>query len=609
METFFLKGDKIPSQFLDIDFIFNYNNQDVESKKVKQIFSKESSKMDKWLGNWNDSDIDFSDTVIFRLFGVMFHGTETWYDYIPLVEEDSSIKLKMEMASSVYWVAFKLITLVIQRYEMFHYMWDTTILFELIKVHVTQVDRYDADDNYTLDEAKTVMIDVRLRRLLIVIKKKDEEDKTCWAEASGNDSGNATNETETCIGLNDDYSCCKTCNGVYTRCKGNISIRSFNLLNTNSNDIYSSNESMKTERAFQKQIGIFQNSKIKKNRDRRWFREVGLGFKTPKEAIEGNYIDKKCPFTGDVSIRGRILTGVVVSTKMKRTLVLRREYLHFIPKYNRYEKRHKNLPAHVSPAFIGINHGDLVTVGQCRPLSKTVRFNVLKVKKADTNEEVKENFQSNKDICDVLPRFNFIIDVRNVDIIVLDYKKEWNICLLTKSLLVIILKTPFLVRSTAKFRQYKHELIRSVNAENAKSYKLEINGGISALDELHFDIGEQRYLSEQFLNSSQGLTVQYIVGFARYLTKTILIVSTSLELLFDLFSKKSFNSNISFTESIESNSLDESLSVFSGKKAFATMVIDFSRIRLKTEIIPCQSLINLKHVALKLFFIQCQMNF
>ena len=35
------------------------------------------------------------------------------------------------------------------------------------------------------DEAKTVMIDVRLRRLLIVIKKKDEEDKTCWAEASG----------------------------------------------------------------------------------------------------------------------------------------------------------------------------------------------------------------------------------------------------------------------------------------------------------------------------------------------------------------------------------------------------------------------------------------
>lgn len=49
-----------------------------------------------------------------------------------------------------------------------------------------------------------------------------------------------------------------------------------------------------------------------------------------------------------------------------------------IPKYRRYEKRHKNLAAHVSPAF-RVEAGDQVTVGQCRPLSKTVRFNVLRV--------------------------------------------------------------------------------------------------------------------------------------------------------------------------------------------------------------------------------------
>jgi ribosomal protein S17 len=72
-----------------------------------------------------------------------------------------------------------------------------------------------------------------------------------------------------------------------------------------------------------------------------------------------------------VSIRGRILTGTVISTKMHRTIVIRREYLHFIPKYSRYEKRHKNLAAHVSPAF-RVEEGDRVTVGQCRPLSKTV---------------------------------------------------------------------------------------------------------------------------------------------------------------------------------------------------------------------------------------------
>ncbi|KAH0494958.1 hypothetical protein TgHK011_008536 [Trichoderma gracile] len=111
---------------------------------------------------------------------------------------------------------------------------------------------------------------------------------------------------------------------------------------------------------------------------RRWYKDVGLGFRTPKTAIEGSYIDKKCPFTGLVSIRGRILTGTVVSTKMHRTVIIRREYLHYIPKYSRYEKRHKNLAAHVSPAF-RVEEGDQVTVGQCRPLSKTIRFNVLRV--------------------------------------------------------------------------------------------------------------------------------------------------------------------------------------------------------------------------------------
>ena len=89
--------------------------------------------------------------------------------------------------------------------------------------------------------------------------------------------------------------------------------------------------------------------------------------------------DKKCPFTGQISIRGRILTGTVISTKMHRTLIIRREYLHFIPKYSRYEKRHTNLAAHVSPAF-RVEEGDQVTVGQCRPLSKTVSDAIRNVK-------------------------------------------------------------------------------------------------------------------------------------------------------------------------------------------------------------------------------------
>mmetsp|Transcript_35188 Transcript_35188/g.48067 ORF Transcript_35188/g.48067 Transcript_35188/m.48067 type:complete len:166 (-) Transcript_35188:49-546(-) len=142
------------------------------------------------------------------------------------------------------------------------------------------------------------------------------------------------------------------------------------------------------ESAFQKQPTIFVGkrragvTKAKGKTATRYVRSVGLGFKTPKEAIEGSYIDKKCPFAGNVSIRGRIVRGMVISTKMQRTIVVRRDYLHYIPKYNRFEKRHKNISAHISPCF-AVRNGDIVTLGQCRPLSKTVRFNVLKVEKQE----------------------------------------------------------------------------------------------------------------------------------------------------------------------------------------------------------------------------------
>lgn len=59
-----------------------------------------------------------------------------------------------------------------------------------------------------------------------------------------------------------------------------------------------------------KQPTVFMNKKnlsakrVKKGM--RYWRNIGLGFKTPKEAITGSYIDRKCPFTGEVAIRGRV---------------------------------------------------------------------------------------------------------------------------------------------------------------------------------------------------------------------------------------------------------------------------------------------------------------
>ena len=150
-----------------------------------------------------------------------------------------------------------------------------------------------------------------------------------------------------------------------------------------------------SERAFQKQPTVFLNRKKelgKRKKGLRHYKNVGLGFKTPREAIEGNYIDKKCPFTGNVSVRGRILTGVITKMKMQRTVVIRRDYLHYIKKYCRFEKRHRNISVHLSPAFRDVKIGDVVTVGECRPLAKTVRFNVLKVTKAPGSKKTFQKF-------------------------------------------------------------------------------------------------------------------------------------------------------------------------------------------------------------------------
>ena len=58
-----------------------------------------------------------------------------------------------------------------------------------------------------------------------------------------------------------------------------------------------------------------------------------------QHCFAGTYIDKKCPFTGNISIRGRILSGIVKSTKMNKTIIVRRNYVHYIKKYARYVLR------------------------------------------------------------------------------------------------------------------------------------------------------------------------------------------------------------------------------------------------------------------------------
>jgi Ribosomal_S17 N-terminal len=72
---------------------------------------------------------------------------------------------------------------------------------------------------------------------------------------------------------------------------------------------------VQSERAFLKQPHIFQNPKTAgKTKAKRWYKDVGLGFKTPKEAIEGTYIG--------------ILLPTFVLTKDRQEMSFHRSNLH-----------------------------------------------------------------------------------------------------------------------------------------------------------------------------------------------------------------------------------------------------------------------------------------
>ena len=99
---------------------------------------------------------------------------------------------------------------------------------------------------------------------------------------------------------------------------------------------------------------------------------AALSLKKPKKTCN----DRNCHFHGGLSIRGRTLEGVVVSAKMEKTVIVRRDYLNYVPKFKRYERRHSHIPAH-NPPCINVREGDRVKVAECRPISKTVSFVVV----------------------------------------------------------------------------------------------------------------------------------------------------------------------------------------------------------------------------------------
>ncbi len=99
---------------------------------------------------------------------------------------------------------------------------------------------------------------------------------------------------------------------------------------------------------------------------------IGIKIKEPEKTCD----DPNCPWHGHLKVRGVILRGKVVSTAMQKTVVVERERLHYVPKYERYEKRTSRYKAHLPPC-IDVKKGDEVIIMECRPLSKTKHFVVV----------------------------------------------------------------------------------------------------------------------------------------------------------------------------------------------------------------------------------------
>ena len=101
-------------------------------------------------------------------------------------------------------------------------------------------------------------------------------------------------------------------------------------------------------------------------------RKIGLDIATPRKSCDDSY----CPFHGSLSVRGKIIVGTVVSGKMSNTVTVERDYLHYVRKYMRYEKRRSKIMAH-NPPCVESREGDIVKIIECRPLSKNVSFVVV----------------------------------------------------------------------------------------------------------------------------------------------------------------------------------------------------------------------------------------
>ena len=105
-------------------------------------------------------------------------------------------------------------------------------------------------------------------------------------------------------------------------------------------------------------------------------RNIGIPVAVPKKECT----DKHCPFHGALSVRGKLFEGKVVREKAKNTIVLQKESPIYYSKFKRYARSKNTIHAY-KPSCMDVEEGDSVLTAECRPVSKSVSFVVVEVKK------------------------------------------------------------------------------------------------------------------------------------------------------------------------------------------------------------------------------------
>jgi len=94
-------------------------------------------------------------------------------------------------------------------------------------------------------------------------------------------------------------------------------------------------------------------------------------------APESECNDLHCPFHGTLKLRGRMFKGIVKSDKMTKGVIVEFKTTYKIPKFERFATKKTRIKAH-NPDCMKAKEGDLVTIMETRPISKTKSFVVIK---------------------------------------------------------------------------------------------------------------------------------------------------------------------------------------------------------------------------------------